>query len=195
MQPAVFLDRDGTMIHDVGYLARLDGLIWYPYTIDAIRLLRRAGFLVFVVTNQGGIGLGYYPESLVRETHEVMAEVIDAGGGHVDGWYFCPHHPRAVIEALKIDCDCRKPKPGMVEQARQAFAIDLARSFVVGDKVTDVQLAAAIGARGAIVETGQGVGELRRARGPLPEQSVVKPDLMAAVSWILAESGQMEDRL
>src|SRR5262245_29534288 len=163
MQPAVFLDRDGTMIHDVGYLARLDGLIWYPYTIDAIRLLRRAGFLVFVVTNQGGIGLGYYPESLVRETHDVMAEVIDAGGGHVDGWYFCPHHPRAVIDALKIDCGCRKPKPGMVEQARQSFAIDLARSFVVGDKVTDLQLAAAIGARGALVETGQGVGELRRA--------------------------------
>jgi D-glycero-D-manno-heptose 1,7-bisphosphate phosphatase len=182
------------MIHDVGYLARLEDLRWYPYTIDAIRLLRRAGFLVFTVTNQGGVGLGYYPESLVRETHDVMAAAIDAGGGHVDGWYYCPHHPRATIEALRIDCGCRKPKTGMIDQARQSFAIDLERSFVVGDKLTDVQLAAAIGARGVLVETGHGGGEARRAGAALPGGSIVKPDLMAAVSWMLAESGQMEDR-
>jgi D-glycero-D-manno-heptose 1,7-bisphosphate phosphatase len=194
MTPAVFLDRDGTMIHDVGYLARIEDLRWYPYTIDAIRLLRRAGFLVFVVTNQGGVGLGYYPESLVHETHETMAKTIDAAGAHVDGWYYCPHHPRAVTDALRIDCGCRKPKAGMVDQARQAFAIDLARSFVVGDKISDLQLARAIGARGAIVETGHGVGEVRRAAA-LPAGSVVRPDLMAAVTWMLAESGQMEDRL
>src|SRR5581483_11114714 len=147
-RPAVFLDRDGTMIHDPGYLARLDGLRWYPWTIDAIRLLNRAGFLVFVTTNQGGVALGLYEEAFVHTVHTVMAERLAAGGARIDGWFYCLHHPRAITDALRIECDSRKPRGGMVRQAQARFSIDIARSFVVGDKFSDVGLAASTGARG-----------------------------------------------
>ncbi len=188
MRAAVFLDRDGTMVRDVGYLSRLDDLEWFPYTLDAIRLLNRADFLVFVVSNQGGVGLGLYPEDFVRTTHEVMnATVVDAGG-RVDGWFYCPHHPRAVIDSLRVDCDCRKPGPGMVRQAQQRYAIDLGRSFTVGDKVADVGLARTVGARGVLVRTGYGEAELARL-GPDNPPAHVGADLMEATSWILGQAG------
>ncbi|HKW01787.1 MAG TPA: HAD family hydrolase [Vicinamibacterales bacterium] len=187
MRPAVFLDRDGTMVRDVGYLSRLEDLHWFPYTVDAVRLLNRAGFLVFVTTNQGGVGLGFYPEAFVRQTHEEMAAYITAGGGRVDGWYYCPHHPRATIESLRVDCDCRKPAPGMVRQAQQRFAIDLARSFVVGDKAGDLGLARSVGARGVLVRTGYGEVELARM-GDSVQAARLSTDLMEATSWILEQA-------
>jgi D-glycero-D-manno-heptose 1,7-bisphosphate phosphatase len=187
VRPAVFLDRDGTMVRDVGYLSRLEDLHWFPYTVDAVRLLNRAGFLVFVTTNQGGVGLGFYPEAFVKRTHEDMAAYITAGGGRVDGWYYCPHHPRATIEALRVDCDCRKPGPGMVRQAQQRFAIDLERSFVVGDKATDLGLARSVGARGVLVRTGYGEVELARM-GDSSQAARLSTDLMEATSWILEQA-------
>ena len=187
MRPAVFLDRDGTMVRDDGYLSRLEDLHWFPYTVDAVRLLNRAGFLVFVTTNQGGVGLGYYAEAFVRRTHEVMAAYIAAGGGRVDGWYYCPHHPRATIDALRVNCDCRKPGPGMVRQAQQQFPIDPARSFVVGDKAGDLGLARSVGARGVLVRTGYGEVELARMGGAALAARV-STDLMEATSWILEQA-------
>ncbi|MFI5178836.1 MAG: D-glycero-alpha-D-manno-heptose-1,7-bisphosphate 7-phosphatase [Vicinamibacterales bacterium] len=189
MTPAVFLDRDGTMVRDVGYLSRREDLHWFPWTIDAIRLLNRAGFLVFVTTNQGGVGLGYYPEDFVRRTHEDMTAMLVAAGARVDGWFYCPHHPRATIETLRRDCDCRKPGPGMVRQSQQRFEIDLARSFVVGDKAADVAMAKSVGATGVLVRTGYGEIELARLGGTMPDASLVANDLMAAASWILREAG------
>jgi D-glycero-D-manno-heptose 1,7-bisphosphate phosphatase len=187
-RPAVFLDRDGTMVHDTGYLSRLDDLRWYPYTIDALRLLKRAGFLVIVTTNQGGVGLGFYPESFVTEVHAIMDAAIVAAGAEVDGWFYCPHHPRATIDALRIECDCRKPLAGMVRQAQAKFDIDLARSFVVGDKMTDVGLAASAGARGVLVRTGHGEDEIRRTGGTAPGAAFVATDLMEATAWMLAQA-------
>ena len=187
MTPAVFLDRDGVLLHDLGYLARREDLRWYPYATEAVRLLNRAGFLVFVTTNQGGVGLGYYSEAFVRETHAEMARRLESGGARVDGWFFCPHHPRAITDALRIDCACRKPAPGMVQAAADAHAIDLRRSFVVGDKATDMGLARAVGARGVFVLTGQGQAELARAGGTMPS-AWTAPDLMAAAAWILEAS-------
>lgn len=187
MRPAVFLDRDGTMIHDVDYLSRREDLVWFPWTVDAIRLLNRAGFGVVVVTNQGGIGLGRYPEAFVRETHVAMARVLEAGGARVDGWYYCPHHPRATIEALRADCDCRKPAPGMPQAAAHEHGLDLARSFVIGDKLTDVGLAAAVGARGILVRTGKGETQLAAHGGRAPGAAHVAADLAAATAWILGD--------
>lgn len=187
MRPAVFLDRDGTMVRDVGYLSRLEDLHWFPYTVDAVRLLNRAGFLVFVTTNQGGVGLGFYPEAFVQRAHEEMAAYLAAGGARVDGWYYCPHHPRATIEALRVTCDCRKPEPGMVRQAQQQFPIDLARSFVVGDKAGDLGLARSVGARGVLVRTGYGEVELARM-GDSAQAARVSTDLMEATSWILEQA-------
>jgi len=189
MQPAVFIDRDGTMVHDVGYLSRREDLRWYPWTMDAIRLLNRAGFLVCVTTNQGGIGLGYYDEQFLLGLHEDMAATIDAAGARIDGWFYCPHHPDAVVPSLRVDCDCRKPKAGMIRQAMAQLPIDLPRSFVIGDKPADVGLATSAGIRGAIVRTGHGETELRRAGGVMPGAALVAEDLMEATSWILRESG------
>jgi D-glycero-D-manno-heptose 1,7-bisphosphate phosphatase len=184
MTPAVFLDRDGVLLHDIGYLARREDLRWFACAIDAVRLLKRAGFLVFVTTNQGGIGLGFYTDAFVRATHEEMAARLEAAGAHVDGWYFCPHHPRAAVEALRIECDCRKPAPGMVRAAAASHAIDLPRSFVVGDKATDIGLAGAVGAQGILVRTGQGEAELARAGGTIRAAWIVS-DVMAAVARII----------
>lgn len=185
MTPAVFLDRDGTLIHDMGYLSRFEDLRWYPFAIDAVRLLNRAGFLVFVVTNQGGIGRGFYPEAFVLETHAVMDRTLRDGGARVDGWFYCPHHPRAIAPALREPCACRKPGRGMADQAAARFAIDWSRSVVVGDKHTDVAMAAAIGGRGVLVLTGHGAAELARTGGTMPDAAAVVSDLMEATSWIL----------
>jgi D-glycero-D-manno-heptose 1,7-bisphosphate phosphatase len=185
-QPAVFLDRDGTMIEDVGYLSRLAEVRWFPFTVDAIRLLNRAGFLVCVTTNQSGVARGYYSEDDVRALHAQMAAHLAAGGAHVDGWFHCPHHPNADVPAYRAACRCRKPEPGMIEQACAQFPIDLARSFVIGDNRADVSAAARAGALGVLVRTGYG-DDVLRAHGPIvPDASYVATDLMAAVSWVLA---------
>lgn len=178
------------MIHDVDYLSRLEDIRWFPWTVDAIRLLNRAGLAVVVVTNQGGVGLGRYPEAFVQETHQVMARVLATGGARVDGWYYCPHHPRATVEALRLDCECRKPGPGMAAAAAAALDLDLARSFVVGDKVTDVALAGAIGGQGILVRTGRGEVELAAHVGIAPGAAHVAADLAAATAWILSAVGE-----
>ena len=188
MKPAVFLDRDGTMIHDEDYLARREQLAWYPWTIDAIRLLNRAGYLVFVVTNQGGIGLARTTESFVRETHADMAATLDAAGARVDGWFFCPHHPAATVPGLAVDCICRKPGRGMIDLAMKDHAIDLSRSFTIGDKAIDVALGTNVGARGILVRTGHGEG-LMQTLGTAPGAAYVAEDLMSAVSWLLRHPG------
>jgi D-glycero-D-manno-heptose 1,7-bisphosphate phosphatase len=188
VKPAVFLDRDGTMVQDTGYLSRLEDLRWFPYTIDAVRLLNRAGFLVIVATNQGGVGLGFYPEAFVHEVHGIMADTISAAGGRIDAWLYCPHHPQATIDALRIDCQCRKPLGGMVRQAQQQFEIDLARSFVVGDKMSDVGLASSVGARGILVRTGHGEDAIARLGGRVPHAALVADNLMEATAWMLRQS-------
>jgi D-glycero-D-manno-heptose 1,7-bisphosphate phosphatase len=193
MAAAVFLDRDGTMVRDVGYLSRREDLAWFPYTVEAVRLLNRAGFVVVVTTNQGGIGLGFCTDEFVRRTHEQMSAHIAAGGGRVDAWFYCPHHPRARTEALRAACACRKPAPGMVHQAEQQLGIDLTRSFVVGDKRADLAMARAAGVRGVLVRTGYGELEVARHDGRVPDAAFVAADLMEATSWILGQAGHPHD--
>ena len=156
LRPAIFLDRDGTMNEDVGYLSELSQLTLYPWTIDAVRLLNRAGYAVVVVTNQGGIGRKMIRPEFVGELHAAIAERLARGGAHVDGWYHCPHHPAALIDELRVDCRCRKPEPGMVLDAVRDLALDPTRSWVIGDKWLDVQLGQRVGARGILVRTGWG---------------------------------------
>jgi D-glycero-D-manno-heptose 1,7-bisphosphate phosphatase len=185
MRPAVFLDRDGTMIHEAGYLGRFDDLRWFPWTVDAVRLLNRAGFLVCVTTNQGGIGLGLYTEEFLQELHRRMSATLAECGAVVDGWFYCPHHPSALVEALRADCACRKPRPGMIQRAAAELDIDVGRSFVVGDKLADVGLATQAGATGILVRTGYGEDVERAAGGRVPGAAYVAADLMAAVAWVL----------
>ncbi len=188
VRPAVFLDRDGTMIHEVGYLGRLADLRWFPWTVEAVRILNRAGYLVCVTTNQGGVGLGFYTEAVVREIHDRMDAVLREGGARVDGWFFCPHHPDARVEALRQVCACRKPAIGMIRQAADRFPIDLARSFVVGDKLADVTLASNAGLRGILVRTGYGDDVAQAHGGTVPGAAHVAADLMEAAGWILRQA-------
>ena len=184
---AVFLDRDGTMIEEVGYLDREEDVKWYPWTIDAIRLLNRAGYLVCVVTNQGGIGLGHFDEAFVTKLHETLDAQLRESGAVVDGWFLCPHHPQAVVPGLTGTCECRKPGRGMIDAACARWDIDLAHSWVVGDRDVDVLMAAGVGAKGVLVRTGYGDVEWRRKAHAFPPDTPVVMNLMAAAALILTE--------
>jgi D-glycero-D-manno-heptose 1,7-bisphosphate phosphatase len=182
----VFVDRDGTMIEEQGYLNRLDLVTPFPYTGEAIARLRRAGFAVVVVTNQAGIARGLFDEAFVRSVHAHLNTLLPADA-IPDAYYFCPHHPEGVVTAYRVECRCRKPAPGLVEQAAADLDLDVARSFVVGDKWLDVGLANQAGARGILVRTGYGAGI---ADAPLPGVDVerVVGTLLDAADYILQAS-------
>lgn len=186
MRRAIFLDRDGTLLEEAGYLDRLERLVFFPYSIDAVRLLNRAGFAVVVITNQAGIARGIVRESFVDEAHRHIRERLEAGGAHVDAFYYCPHHPDAVVASLRQDCDCRKPRPGMFRRAAEEHGLDLARSFTIGDRWHDLQAGAAIGATGVLVRTGYGRTE-EAAPKPGVTPAAVLDNLIDAVAWVLRQ--------
>jgi D,D-heptose 1,7-bisphosphate phosphatase len=187
VKPAVFLDRDGTVLEEANYLDSFDRLVYLPYSVDAVRLLNRAGFAVVIVTNQSGIGRGMYKEQFVLDTHQKIEQRFADGGARIDGFYYCPHHPEAVVSKYKQTCDCRKPAPGMLRQAAADLDLDLSQSFMVGDRWSDIGVANAVGARGILVRTGYGkVAEA--APKPNVRPDLVTDNLMSAVSWILREA-------
>ena len=181
---AVFLDRDGTLIEEVGYLNRIDRAVLYPWSIDAVRLLNRAGFKVVVISNQSGVARGYFDESFVAEVEAWLSEQMKAGGARIDAFYYCPHHPDARIERYRLDCDCRKPRPGLARRAAAEMNLDLARSIVAGDWWIDVQVAQAVGAAGILVRTGFGASEERKPPEGVAAAAIVD-NLIEAVSFIL----------
>jgi D-glycero-D-manno-heptose 1,7-bisphosphate phosphatase len=184
LRPAVFLDRDGTINEDVGYLSALSHLTLYPWATDAIRLLNRAGYLVVIVTNQGGIGRGVIAADFVPALHREIDRRIVAAGARVDGWYYCPHHPEALIEELRAECECRKPAPGMARRAARDLGVDLARSWMIGDKWGDIQFGQAVGARSILVRTGW--GRLEEEVRPAGQSVDAICDTLAdAVSYLL----------
>ena len=188
VRPAVFLDRDGTMIEDVGYLDRLDRVAWFPWTVDAIRALNRAGLPVVVITNQSGIARGRFTESFVEETHRHMNAYLAAGGARVDAYYYCPHHESGTVPAYTRRCDCRKPGQDLVNRAARDLALDPARSFVVGDRWLDVELGRRMGGRGILVRTGLGATEESDPQAAVRADKIVD-NLAAAASWILQNLG------
>jgi len=186
-RPAIFLDRDGTLAHEVGYVNHPSRFRLYPWAVDTVRLINRGGLLAVVVTNQAGVARGYFPESQILEVHEMMRLAMEAGGGRLDGVYYCPHHPEAGEPPYRLDCDCRKPRPGLLRKAAAELGADLERSWVVGDRHGDLALAWSVGARGALVKTGYGLGELVHLapRWPRPADLVAEHAL-DAVERILA---------
>jgi len=183
-RPAVFLDRDGTINLDAGYIERLERFELYPFAIDAIRLFRQAGYLVVVLTNQAGVAHGMYGEDFVATLADHLADRAKAGGGQIDGHYYCPHSPDAVVPQYRTDCDCRKPKPGMARRAAEDLGIDLQRSVVIGDRWRDIAVAQAIGARGILVKTGYGATEALRPQSGVSADAVCD-DLIGAAVWLL----------
>lgn len=184
MTPAVFLDRDGTLIEDVGYLDRVERLQFYPWSVESVRLLNNAGFQVVIITNQAGVARGFFKEAFLADVHGEIRSRFAAGGARIDGFYYCPHDPDAPVEAYRQVCDCRKPLPGLVHKAAQDLSLDLTRSFVVGDRWLDVRVGRAVGARSLLVRTGYGRTE--EANGPPGVRADhVADNLVEAVSWIL----------
>lgn len=164
MSPAVFLDRDGTLVEEVGYLDRLDRLHVFPYTTEALRILARAGFRLVIVSNQAGVARGFFDEDFVQLANQYLVDRLAEAGVAVDGVYYCPHHPDGTVARYRVSCECRKPNPGMLRAAERDLGIDLSRSWVVGDRWLDVALATGVGARGILVRTGY--GETQAAHPP-----------------------------
>ena len=156
MRPAVFLDRDGTLIEERNYLDRLEQIAPFPDAASALAQLAGAGFALVLVTNQAGVARGYFDEAFVQRAHEHLAALLARDGIVLDGYYYCPHHPEGTVAQYRRGCRCRKPGPGMVEDAARDLDLDVARSFVIGDKWIDVELAQNAGARGILVRTGYG---------------------------------------
>lgn len=180
-QPAVFLDRDGTINEQMGYINHLSRFKLLPQAVPAIRRLNEAGVKVVVVTNQSGAARGYFPASLVDEVHAHLKQLLAAGGAHLDGIYTCLHGPAD-------GCACRKPRPALMEQAARDLDLDLSRSYLVGDRYSDIQTAANAGAQGILVLTGYGRGEYEYVRETQPVQPVhVAQDLEDAATWILED--------
>jgi D-glycero-D-manno-heptose 1,7-bisphosphate phosphatase len=188
MKPAVFLDRDGTINEQMGYINHIDRFHLLDGVTDAIRRLNIAGIPVVVVTNQSGLARGYFPESLLDEVHRKMELLLALDNAHVDGIYVCPHYPEAKEAKFRVDCDCRKPKNGLFVRAARELELDLARSYVVGDRWSDLKAAASFGARGILVLTGYGRGDYAYIG---PQQQIqphyVAENLQEAVDWILAD--------
>jgi D-glycero-D-manno-heptose 1,7-bisphosphate phosphatase len=180
VRPAVFLDRDGTLIREVDYLSDLSDLAILPGIPEALRRLGQAGYLLLVVTNQSGVARGYFDLSFVEGVHAELARRLETQGARLDRFYVCPHHPE-----FGGPCACRKPAPGLILQAAADWDVDLARSWVVGDKACDLELARSAGCHAALVRTGYGVRteEELKARGAF--SCVVADDLAGVAEEIL----------
>jgi D-glycero-D-manno-heptose 1,7-bisphosphate phosphatase len=185
---AVFLDRDGTINEEVGYVNHIERFHLLPRVGQAIRLLNQHGWKAVVITNQSGVARGYFPESLVHEIHQRMKELLKKEGAHLDGIYYCPHHPDVGVPPYRQRCRCRKPATGLVEEAVKELNLDTSASYVVGDRGMDIEFGHQVGAKGILVLTGYGKGEWEYSSN----QWKVKPDYVAddlfgAVEWILRQ--------
>ncbi len=183
IKPAVFLDRDGTINMEKDYLYKIEELELIPGTKEAIRLLNQAGFLVIVVTNQSGIARGFYCEDDLKQLHQYLDGLLLSAGARVAGWYYCPHHT-AGKSPYNIICECRKPLPGMLLQAAREHSIDLSASWMVGDKLADIEAGLAAGCQPILVRTGYGSQE----EPLLPEGVKVADNLLEAAGLIIMEN-------
>lgn len=188
---AIFLDRDGTINDEVGYLDSVDKLRIIPAAFEAVRLINESGMKAVVITNQAGIAKGLFTEAFVRKINGQMQSELLTRGALIDRFYFCPHHPTEGIDPYRKICDCRKPEPGLLHQAAADLDIDLARSYFIGDRYRDIETAHRAGAKGVLVMTGYGQDLLKEA-GPdkintLNQPDHIAQDILEAVRWIMKD--------
>lgn len=189
LRPAIFLDRDGTINEEVGYIHDPLDLNLIPGAADAIRELNALGVLAILVTNQSGPARGYYPESHLHTLHDRLQMLLEAEGAFLDDVFYCPHLPDGTVPEYTMACDCRKPGTKLVEVATEKWGIDRGRSYVVGDKATDVELGINAGCRTVLLTSGFGQRVLDGEYQWKVEPDHVAPSLKEAVSWILADMG------
>ncbi len=157
----MFLDRDGTIIVDAHFLDDPERIEILPGAAEGIKLLNKAGIPVIILTNQSGVARGYFGREVVESIHDKLCEMLAEHGARVDAIYYCPHHPEGEVEEYRSDCRCRKPGPGMAEDAAREHSIDIRKSFVVGDMASDMELARNIGSKALLVRTGEGLATER----------------------------------
>ena len=187
-RPAVFVDRDGTLNEQMGYINHISRFVLLPGTADAIRRLNRARYRTIVVSNQSGVARGYFPLELVNRVHDHMRALLEERGAVIDGIFFCPHYPGGAVKEFGIHCRCRKPGTGLIEQACERFEIDLVHSYVIGDRVTDMELAHRAGLKGILVLTGYGLGDREYVLPGSPYKPVhIAGNFPEAVDWLLEE--------
>ena len=185
-RPAVFIDRDGTISEEVGYVNHVSRYRVFPFAAEAIRTLNEAGWLAVLVTNQAGVARGYFEEELIGRVHGRLAAELERGGARLDAVYYCPHHPSVGEPPYRLDCDCRKPRPGLIRRAAEELDVDLRRSWMVGDRYSDTELARNAGVRAAFVLTGYGRGEYEHQGHAWKHRpDLVAEDLLEAVKEII----------
>lgn len=188
-RPAVFMDRDGCLTEEVGYVNHPTRIRLLPRTAEAVRRLNQAGVPAVMVTNQTGIARGYFSEEILHATNARMEGELRAAGARLDGVYVCVHHPSEGEAPYRADCDCRKPRPGLLLRAAAELDLDLPGSVMIGDKLSDVTAGHAVGAAGVLVLTGYGRGEWEYRRdGGHAKPDHVAEDLLDAVEWALARA-------
>jgi D-glycero-D-manno-heptose 1,7-bisphosphate phosphatase len=176
---AIFMDRDGTVSEEVGYMYHAGLYKPFPWTGEAVRRINESGMKAVLITNQSGVGRGYFTEAAVHEVHGILEQDLARFNARFDAIYFCPHHP-------DDNCECRKPKPGMLLRASREMNIDLAASYMIGDRYVDVNAAHAAGARSVLVCSGDGRSEFARYSGmPGPQPRAIAQNLLHAVDAIL----------
>jgi D-glycero-D-manno-heptose 1,7-bisphosphate phosphatase len=192
MKRAVFIDRDGTISEEVGYVNHLSRFKLFPYSAEAIKLLNESGWLAILVTNQAGVARGYFTEDVIHSVHRQLTSELESAGARLDGIYFCAHHPTVGEPPYRVDCECRKPKPGLIMQAAQDFSIDLTQSWMVGDRYSDIEVARNAGLRSAFVLSGYGRGEWDyQSKNWEHQPELVADNLLAAVKSVIKSEVMM----
>lgn len=186
-RPAFFMDRDGTVSEEVGYLNHPSRFRLFPYTAEAIKLLNHNGWLAIIVTNQAGVARGYFSEDIILQIHEQLGRDLENATAKLDAIYYCAHHPSVGEPPYRLDCDCRKPKTGLIEQAAADFEIDRERSWMVGDRYGDIELARNAGLHSAFVLSGYGLGEWEYQRGAWKMQPEVVADTLLDAARLVIE--------
>jgi D-glycero-D-manno-heptose 1,7-bisphosphate phosphatase len=188
---AVFMDRDGTIIDELGFLKDPNDLNIIPGAVDAISLINRAQMKAVIVTNQSGVARGYFSEETLEKIHQRLKEILMKKGAYIDAIYYCPHHPEEGHPEYRKRCNCRKPYSGMLDLAAKDLSVDLEHSYVVGDKIIDIKLAHRVGAKGVLVLTGYGKVEVELLDDALKlRPHYIAKDILEAVNWILFDLGK-----
>lgn len=186
MNAAIFFDRDGTIIEDKGYLNSPEQIEFIPGAVEAIKMLKEAGYKTVVITNQAGVARGLVTEDMLQTIDKVLHKWILSGGTHLDGIYYCPHHPEHGVYPYRQVCECRKPHPGLIKRAERDLNLDLSQSYMIGDKATDIEAGKRVGIKTILVLTGRGQQEKNELK---EKPDFIAENLLEAAKWILNKKG------